>query len=83
MLRILYIFLIMILCMQCNPKPYQPNYNKDISHNDVVKNRNAMVQRQAEREIKRANKQRKKERKKHSAKKLQKKAEKYSKKLVR
>lgn len=83
MLRILYIFLVMILCTQCNPKPYQPNYNRDVSHNDVVKNRNAMVQRQADREIKRANKQRKQARKKHSAKRLQRKAEKYSKKLVR
>lgn len=73
----------MILCMQCNPKPYQPNYNRDISHNDVVKNRGAMVQSHANREIKKANKQRKKARKKHSAKRLQKKADKYSKKLVR
>lgn len=83
MLRILYILLVLILCMQCTPKPYQPNYNKDISHNDVMKNRGSMIQRHADREINRYNKQRKKARKKHSAKRLNKKAEKYSKKLVR
>ena len=83
MLRILYIFLIVILCAQCSPKPYQPNYNKDVSHNDVMKNRNAIVQKQANREIKRVNKQRKQARKQHSSKRLNRKAEKYSKKLVR
>lgn len=83
MLRILFIFLILILGLQCTPKPYQPNYNKDISHNDVVRNRNAIVQKQANREIKRSNDQRRKARKKRATRRLSRKAEKYSKKLVR
>ncbi len=82
MLRILFILLISILGMQCTPRPYQPNYNKHVSHNDVVKSRAKMVQKQANREIKRSNLQRKRARKDRSLKHIGKKAKRHSKKLV-
>jgi hypothetical protein len=83
MIRILFLCLISLVLLCCAHRPYQPNYNKDVSHNDVIKNRQAMIQKQADGEIKRLNKQRKKERKRRSAKHLNKKADKYSKKLVK
>ena len=83
MKRILFIFLLLMLGMRCAPKPYQPNYNREVSHNRVVATRNSMVQKQADKEIRRMNLQRKKARKRMAAKHKSKKAEKNSKKLIR
>lgn len=83
MLRILFILLLSIFGLQCTPKPYQPNYNTQKSHNNTMKERKAIVTKQAEREIRRSNLQRKRARKKRSARHLEKKANKYNKKLVK
>jgi hypothetical protein len=83
MLRILFIFLLSILGFQCSQRPYQPNYNQQTSHNNTVKTRNKIVQKQADDEIRRSNLQRKRARKTKEAKKQTKKANKYSKKLVK
>ncbi len=83
MLRILFIFLVLILGLQCSQRPYQPNYNQETSHNNTVKTRNKIVQKQADHEIRRSNLQRKRARKTRKAKQLNKKADKYSKKLVK
>ena len=72
-----------MLGIRCAPKPYQPNYNREVSHNSVIAVRNSMVQKQADKEIRRMNLQRKKARKRMAAKHKSKKAEKDSKKLVR
>jgi len=83
MLRFLFIFLISILGFQCAKKPYQPNYNGKTSHNNTVKTRNQIVQREANSQIKAANKLRKNSRKARSAKSLNKQSKKDSKKLIR
>ncbi len=83
MKRILFIFLFLMLGIRCGPKPYQPNYNREVSHNSVIAARNTMVQKQADGEIRRMNLQRKKARKRMAAKHKSKKAEKNSKKLIR
>ena len=62
MKRILFIFLFLMLGIRCAPKPYQPNYNREVSHNSVIAVRNSMVQKQADKEIRRMNLQRKKAR---------------------
>ena len=83
MLRILFIFLLSILGLQCSQRPYQPNYNQQTNHNNTVKTRNKIVQKQADDEIRRSNLQRKRARKTREAKHQTKKATKYSKKLVK
>ena len=83
MLRILFIFLLSILGFQCSQRPYQPNYNKQTSHNNTIKTRNKIVQDHANDEIRRSNLQRKRARKTRDAKHQNKKATKYSKKLVK
>ena len=83
MIRILFIFLLSILGLQCSQRPYQPNYNQQTSHNNTIKTRNKIVQKQANTEIRRSNLQRKRARKTKEAKHQNKKANKYSKKLVK
>jgi len=63
--------------------PYQPNYNTHTSHNDLVKVRKRMVEKQAQKEINRANKQRRRARKSRKVKKLQRKESKFAKKLIK
>lgn len=83
MLRLLFILILVIVGLRCSKRPYQPNYNNHVSHNDVVKSRDKIVLKQAEREIRRSNLQRKRARKERSARHLNKKANKYSRKLVK
>jgi hypothetical protein len=64
-------------------KPYQPNYNTHTSHNDLVRVRKHMIEKQAKHEINRSNKQRKKARKSRKVKKLQRKEAKYARKLIK
>ncbi len=83
MLRFLFIFLVLILGLQCSHRPYQPNYNQQTSHNNTIKSRSAIIDRQSRQEIRRSNLQRKRARKDRKVKKLNKKANKYSRKLVK
>lgn len=83
MLRIIFVFFVLILGFQCAKKPYQPNYNTRQTHNETVKSRTRMVQKHADWEIRRSNLQRKRARKDRVARHMNKKAEKYSKKLVK
>jgi uncharacterized protein YlxW (UPF0749 family) len=81
--RILFIFFLAILGFNCSHKPYQPNYNQQTSHNNTIKSRSAIIDRQSRQEIRRSNLQRKRARKDRKVKKLNKKANKYSRKLVK
>jgi len=79
------ILILMILIaglISCH-KPYQPNYNTHTSHNDLVRVRKRMIEKQAKHEINRSNKQRKKARKSRKVKKLQRKEAKYARKLIK
>jgi hypothetical protein len=82
-LKTLLILMILISGLISCHKPYQPNYNTHTSHNDLVKARKRMVEKQAQKEINRANKQRRRARKSHKVKKLQRKESKYAKKLIK
>jgi hypothetical protein len=82
-LKTLLILMILISGLISCHKPYQPNYNTHTSHNDLVKARKRMVEKQAQKEINRANRQRRRARKSHKVKKLQRKESKYAKKLIK
>ena len=83
MIRKLFIFLILILGLNCTNKPYQPVYDRNSSHNANVASRDKMVRKHADSDIKRINKQRKRARKKRAAKHALRRAEKDSKKLIK
>jgi hypothetical protein len=81
--QILLIFFLAILGFDCSHRPYQPNYNQQTSHNNTIKSRSAIIDKQSRQEIRRSNLQRKRARKDRKVKRLNKKASKYSKKLVK
>lgn len=83
MIRKLFIFLILILGLNCTNKPYQPNYDNHSDHNSTVGARDKMVRAHANKEINKINKRRKKARKKRAAKSASRRAEKDSKKLIK
>ena len=82
MLRILFIFFLLILTFGCGNKPYQPNYNTGTNHNNEMSTRNEMMQKRGESEINRMNKQRRKARKKSAAKHLARKSNRNQKKFI-